>query len=187
MSRLASAAPRSRATVEKRANIGVSFPTLEKIFARVYLVMSFVTVKVPKPPAPFACIRRSGITSRSKCASFSRNQTSCRSAGPRGPAVSVFWLSTTGAPKAVVSLVMGDPFSNGFERYQAGRRAWITRAIRRARSRRSVGLKGQDLPPSRPKEYSLKRGSRTGRRLLGLGGGCGGRVEPFCQALRQAE
>ncbi len=47
MSRSASAAPRSPATVVKRANSSVFLPTWEKIFARVYRVMSFVTVKVP--------------------------------------------------------------------------------------------------------------------------------------------
>jgi hypothetical protein len=47
MSRSASAAPRSPATVEKRANRSVFLPTWEKIFALVYLVMSWVTVKVP--------------------------------------------------------------------------------------------------------------------------------------------
>ena len=62
--------------------------------------MSCVTVNVPKAPEPLACMRRSGITSRSKWASFSINQMSCSSAGPRGPAVWMFWLSTTGAPVA---------------------------------------------------------------------------------------
>src|SRR3990167_904387 len=47
--------------------------------------MSWVTVKTPYAPEPLACILRSGITSRSKCASFSRNQTSCSSIGPPGP------------------------------------------------------------------------------------------------------
>jgi hypothetical protein len=103
MSRSASAAPRSPATVEKRRKRSVLLPTCEKIFAFVYFVMSWVTVKVPKAPEPLACIRRSGITSRSKWASFSRNQTSWSSIGPRGPAVSTFWLSTTGAPATVVS------------------------------------------------------------------------------------
>ena len=103
MSRSASAAPRSPATVVKRANRSVFLPTFEKIFARVYFVMSCVTVNVPYAPLPLACMRRSGITSRSKCASFSRSHTSCRRTGPRGPAVIVFWLSTTGQPKAVVS------------------------------------------------------------------------------------
>src|SRR3990172_5375903 len=65
--------------------------------------MSWVTVKVPYAAEPLACMRRSGITSRSKWASFSRNHTSCSSSGPRGPAVITFWLSGTGAPAAVVS------------------------------------------------------------------------------------
>src|ERR1700752_1846875 len=42
------------------------------------------------------------ITSRWKCASFSISQTSCSSAGPRGPAVMMFTLSVTGAPDACV-------------------------------------------------------------------------------------
>src|SRR5664280_218341 len=103
MSRSASAAPRSPATVEKRANMSVFLPTEEKMLAFVYAVMSCVVVKVPNAPEPFACMRRSGITSRSKWASFSRNQTSWSSIGPRGPAVIAFWLSGTGAPPAVVS------------------------------------------------------------------------------------
>jgi hypothetical protein len=78
-------------------------PIAEKIFARVYFVMSWVTVKVPAAPEPFACIHRSGITSRSKLANFSRNHTSWSNAGPFGPAVVMFWLSTTGAPNAVVN------------------------------------------------------------------------------------
>jgi len=49
-------------------------------------------------------MRRSGITSRSKCASFSISQMSWSSAGPRGPAVWMFVLSTTGEP---VAWVMG--------------------------------------------------------------------------------
>src|SRR5690606_1994994 len=101
MSRSASAAPRSPATVVKRANISVCLPTLEKIAARVYLVMSLVTVKVPKAPEPLACMRRSGITSRTKLASFSLSHTSCDSSGPRGPAVRLFWLSGPGASKWV--------------------------------------------------------------------------------------
>ena len=67
--------------------------------------MSFVTVKVPKAPQPLACMRRSGITSRSKCASFSMSQISCSSAGPRGPAVMMLVLSATGAPVALVNLM----------------------------------------------------------------------------------
>jgi len=105
MSRSASAAPRSPATVEKRTKRSVFLPIFEKILARVYFVMSWVTVKVPKAPEPLACMRRSGMTSRSKWASFSRYQTSWSSTGPRGPAVMVFWLSTTGAPFLVVSFL----------------------------------------------------------------------------------
>ena len=68
--------------------------------------MSEVTVKVPKAAEPFACIRRSGMTSRSKWASFSRNQTSCSNCGPRAPAVITFWLSTTGQPALVVNFFL---------------------------------------------------------------------------------
>src|ERR1700720_3183398 len=64
--------------------------------------MSCVTVKVPWAPQPLACMRRSGITSRSKCAIFSISQISCSSAGPRGPAVMMLVLSATGAPVALV-------------------------------------------------------------------------------------
>src|SRR3546814_17188518 len=101
MSRSASAAPRSPATVVKRANISVFLPTFEKIAARVYLLMSLVTVKVPKAPEPLACMRRSGITSRTKLASFSLSHTSCDSSGPRGPAVRLSWLLGTGEPNWV--------------------------------------------------------------------------------------
>src|SRR6266851_5480576 len=64
--------------------------------------MSCVTVKVPWAPAPLACMRRSGMTSRWKWASFSISQMSWRSAGPRRPAVWMFRLSLTGAPVAWV-------------------------------------------------------------------------------------
>src|SRR5450830_1261203 len=106
MSRSASAAPRSPATMEKRTNMSVFLPMAEKILALVYLVMSWVTVKLPNAPEPLAYIRRSGMTSRSKWPSFSRNQTSWSSIGPRGPAVIAFWLSGTGAPAAVVSFFL---------------------------------------------------------------------------------
>ena len=76
MSRSASAAPRSPATVENRTKQSVFFPILEKMEALVYWEMSLVTVKVPNAPEPLACMRRSGITSRSKCASFSMNHGS---------------------------------------------------------------------------------------------------------------
>src|SRR6202022_3914382 len=65
--------------------------------------MSWVTVKGPYAPQPLACMRRSGITSRSKCAIFSISQMSCSSAGPRGPAVMMLVLSATGAPVALVN------------------------------------------------------------------------------------
>ena len=106
MSRSASAAPRSPATVEKRMKTSVFLPISEKSLALVNRVMSWVTVNVPKAPDPLACMRRSGITSRLKWASFSWYQTSCISMGPRGPAVTAFWLSGTGAPAAVVSLFL---------------------------------------------------------------------------------
>src|ERR1700757_3267156 len=53
-------------------------------------------------------MRRSGITSRSKCANFSIIQTSCRSAGPRRPAVMMLVLSATGAPASVVKRLVCD-------------------------------------------------------------------------------
>src|ERR1700693_1837257 len=70
--------------------------------------MSWVTVKVPWAPQPLACMRRSGITSRSKCAIFSISQISCSSAGPRGPAVMMLVLSATGAPVALVKRFVFD-------------------------------------------------------------------------------
>src|SRR5258705_10388360 len=45
-------------------------------------------------------MRRSGITSRWKWASFSSSQTSCNRAGPRDPAVWMLKLSVTGVPDA---------------------------------------------------------------------------------------
>src|SRR5215204_6057092 len=78
--------------------------------------MSCVTVKVPCAPQPFACMRRSGITSRSKCASFSSSQMSCSSAGPRGPAVMMLVLSATGAPVAFVKCLVLD-----IDRFLVGR------------------------------------------------------------------
>src|SRR5690606_2073113 len=47
-------------------------------------------------------MRRSGMTSRSKWASFSISQISSSRAGPRGPAVLMLRLSATGAPLASV-------------------------------------------------------------------------------------
>src|SRR5690625_1271277 len=107
MSRSASAAPRSPATVLKRANISVFLPTSLKMLARVYWVMSLVTVKVPKAPEPLACMRRSGITSRTKLASVSFSQVSWAKSGPRAPAVRVARLVVTGAPAVVVRGVTG--------------------------------------------------------------------------------
>ena len=76
-------------------------PIWLKIFARVYWVMSWVTVKVPNAPEPLACMRRSGITSRTKLASFSLSHTSCASKGPRG-ILSCCLIVHDGAPKLVV-------------------------------------------------------------------------------------
>src|SRR4029077_5248683 len=89
--------------------------------------MSWVTVKVPWAPQPLACMRRSGITSRSKCAIFSISQMSCSSAGPRGPAVRMLVLSATGAPVALVNLFSVDMIGscvvlNGRRRFDCGRR-----------------------------------------------------------------
>jgi len=65
--------------------------------------MSCVTVKVPWAPHPLACMRRSGITSRSKCAIFSISQISCSNTGPRRPAVMMLVLSATRDPVALVN------------------------------------------------------------------------------------
>ena len=75
------------------------------MLAHVYLVMSFVTVNVPNAPEPLACIRRSGITSLSKCAICSKKYQSCISKGPLGPAVILFSLSDTGVPKRPVNFL----------------------------------------------------------------------------------
>src|SRR5271163_4400344 len=148
MSRSASAAPRSPATVEKRANIGVCLPIALKIFALVKRVMSCVTVKVPYAPQPLACIRRSGITSRSKCASFSISQMSCNSAGPRGPAVMMLVLSATGEPLALVKGFV-DAMANS---------PWV--GSRRVRKRFSAG-------PGRGADYLTKIYRPEGRILVG--------------------
>ena len=92
MSRSASAAPRSPATVEKRMKSSHWLPSAEKIAARVSSGMERVTVKVPQAPEPLACMRRSGMTSRLKWACFSSSQASWRATGPRGPAVMESWL-----------------------------------------------------------------------------------------------
>ena len=52
------------------ANIFVCLPTSEKNLALMERVMSFVTVKAPIAPELLACMRRPGMTSRSKYASF---------------------------------------------------------------------------------------------------------------------
>ncbi|MPM34134.1 hypothetical protein SDC9_80716 [bioreactor metagenome] len=123
MSRSASAAPRSPATVENRTKASVFLPTSLKIFALVHAVMSFVTVNVPKAPLPLACMRLSGMTSRSKCAIFSKYQVSCRVTGPRLPAVWIFSFCAIGRPLIEVkgffivssrpsrSAMVGPPFS----------------------------------------------------------------------------
>jgi hypothetical protein len=59
--------------------------------ARVYLVMSPVTVNVPYAPEPLACTTRSGMRSRLKCCICSMRATSCMRSGPRGPAVRACW------------------------------------------------------------------------------------------------
>jgi hypothetical protein len=67
-------------------------------------------------PQPLACILRSGITSRSKCASFSISQMSWSKAGPRRPAVKMLVLSATGAPVALVNGFSFDLISPQFRR-----------------------------------------------------------------------
>jgi hypothetical protein len=49
-------------------------------------------------PAPLAWTTLSGIRSLSKCASSSRNTTSCSSMGPRVPTVKLAPRLSTGAP-----------------------------------------------------------------------------------------
>src|SRR5260221_593620 len=73
-----------------------------KSLARVYLVISWVTVKMPYAPDPLACTTRSGMRSRLKCAIFSNNRKSSRTIGPRSPRVTEFWLSPTGRPASDV-------------------------------------------------------------------------------------
>ncbi len=55
-------------------------------------------------PAPLACTTRSGMRSRSKWASLSISATSESTMGPRGPAVMLSRLLSTGAPQPVVSV-----------------------------------------------------------------------------------
>lgn len=93
--------------MEKRTNASVSAPGWNT-FAFVYALMSPVTLNVPYAPEPFACMRRSGMTSRSKCASFSIIQLSWSIMGPRSPAVRVWLLSATGLPTSFVSFVVSN-------------------------------------------------------------------------------
>src|ERR1700694_3414878 len=98
--------------------------------------MSCVTVKGRWAPEPLACMRRSGITSRAKWASFSISQTSCNRAGPRGPAVWMLRLSVTGVPDAwdsggrlesfLIELLLGLDVRTFWksDRAAAGRPAW---------------------------------------------------------------
>src|SRR5258705_6984608 len=94
--------------------------------------MSCVTVKVPYAPQPLACMRRSGITSRSKCAIFSISQMSCRIAGPGGRAVMMLVLSGTGDPVALV---------NSFSVAMIGSSVVSRRAHRRRAACRADGSK----------------------------------------------
>jgi hypothetical protein len=80
-------------TTELQEITGVGAAACEKIFARVYRVMPRVTVTLPHAPEHLACMRRSGITSRSKWVNFPRDPASCRMLRARGPAMMVFWLS----------------------------------------------------------------------------------------------
>jgi phosphoribosylcarboxyaminoimidazole (NCAIR) mutase len=47
-------------TVEKRTKPVVSLPTSENTLARVYFVMSLVTVNLPNAPEPLACCAAPG-------------------------------------------------------------------------------------------------------------------------------
>src|SRR3979490_1790210 len=107
--------------------------------------MSWVTVKVPWAPQPLACMRRSGITSRSKCAIFSISQMSCSSAGPRGPAVMMLVLSATGDPVALVNsfsvaMIGSSVVSRRAHRHRASRPGRRLKLLRCFDCRRSWGL-----------------------------------------------
>lgn len=97
-----SAAPFSPATVEKRRKTGVFFPMESKSLALVNLETSWVTSKYPWAAAPLAWTTRSGMRSRSKWASLSSRWKSEITRGPHSPAVTLFWLSSTGCPVEVV-------------------------------------------------------------------------------------
>ena len=88
-------------------------------------------------------MRRSGITSRSKCAIFSMSQMSCSSAGPRGPAVMMLVLSATGAPVALVKT---------FDEDMVNSYVLCLRLRKFARARRNRGSRGRS---SRPEAGSL--------------------------------
>ena len=97
-----SGAPLSPATVENLAKVGVTLPTESKTFALVYFETSWVTLKNPWAPAPLAWTTLSGILYRSKWASLSMRWKSEIATGPYSPAVTEFWLSSTGCPVDVV-------------------------------------------------------------------------------------
>src|SRR5690554_3019210 len=168
--------------------MSVFLPTFSKILARVYWVMSLVTVKVPNAPEPLACMRRSGITSRTKLASFSWSHTSCESSGPRGPAVRLFWLSGTGAPNWVVRCVAGH-----FASLSVGLLMALTPIDPRKARRLPPGRTKPEAPPTsplaaQPESIPENRSPKSS----GARGGCPGSgsrttlrlVRSTCQATR---
>src|ERR1700738_1575344 len=94
--------------------------------------MSGVVVKVPCAPQPLACILRAGMTSRSKCASFSSSQMSWSRAGPRRPAVRIFVLSGTGAPVALVKRSGFDTMNSRFQKFCIAKRDFLALPLRTA-------------------------------------------------------
>src|SRR6266851_2405507 len=114
-------------------------------------------------------MRRSGITSRSKCAIFSISQMSCSSAGPRGPAVMMLVLSATGAPMALVNLVVDMLYfrvcdkRGGFRglAFPSGAQNGFGSASRAARNAR-----GPSAPPGRSTNYAAEIAAPESRVLV---------------------
>jgi len=97
-----SGAPFSPATTENLVKTGVIFPIDSNTFAFVYFETSWVTLKKPCAPLPLAWTTLYGILSLSKWASLSIKWKSDITTGPYSPAVTEFWLSSTGCPVEVV-------------------------------------------------------------------------------------
>ena len=91
-------------SVQTRYSVWYAFIYDFRVHTLQTSVISCVTSKYPNAPAPLAWTTLSGILSRSKWAISSMNVMSCSKIGPRGPAVRVLSLSSTGAPPLVVNL-----------------------------------------------------------------------------------